>query len=86
MDKALSKDAYWAPDEKSFCTPSKTEINLSTGCTTSKYRFRSEKNRIMLTTDINSPQPKINWYADSFHFVVVEGDIEKEKKRHNQSY
>ena len=33
-----------------------------------------------MTTDIDSPQPKISWYTDSLHLILVEGDVEKEKK------
>jgi hypothetical protein len=33
-----------------------------------------------MTLDANSPQPKINWYTDSFHLILVEGNVEEEKK------
>ena len=35
---------------------------------------------LVLTTNIEAPQPKIKWYTDSFHLILVEGDIENEKK------
>ena len=37
-------------------------------------------NSLVMTLDANSPQPKINWYTDSFHLILVEGNVEEEKK------
>ena len=82
VDKALSNDAYWAPDEKKFLYTKQNGNKLEYWV----YNFEiplpiGEKTEsLVMTTDIESPQPKINWYADSFHFVIVEGDIENEKK------
>ena len=82
VDKALSKDAYWAPDEKKFLYTKQNGNKLEYWV----YNFEiplpiGEKTEsLVMTTDIDAPQPKINWYSDSFHFVIVEGDVENEKK------
>lgn len=79
---ALSKEVLWAPDEKKFLFTLQNGNNL-------EYRVHNfesplpvgEKTEtLVFTTDINSPQPKISWYSDSFHLILVEGDIEEESK------
>ncbi|NMB91968.1 PEGA domain-containing protein [candidate division WWE3 bacterium] len=79
---ALSSDVKWAPDEKKFLFTKQNGNNL-------EYRVYNFENPIpigekvetlVFTTNINAPQPKISWYSDSFHLILVEGDIEKENK------
>lgn len=79
---ALSEKAYWAPDEKKFLFTKQNGNNLEYWV----YNFETpipvgEKiESLVLTTDANAPQPQVTWYTDSFHLILVEGDIEKEKK------
>jgi len=79
---ALSDEAFWAPDEKKFLYTKNGggkieywvhnfEVPLPIG---------EKTDSLVFTTDENTPQPKINWYTDSFHLILVEGDIENEKK------
>ena len=79
---APSKEAVWSPDEKKFLYTKQNGNNIEYRV----YNFEiplpiGEKTEsIVLTVDANAPQPNINWYTDSFHLVLVEGDIEQEKK------
>ena len=79
---ALSDEAFWAPDEKKFLYTKQNGNKLEYRV----YNFEvplpvGEKTEsLVMTTDIDSPQPKISWYTDSFHLILVEGDVEKEKK------
>jgi len=79
---ALSKEAVWSPDEKKFLYTKQNGNSIEYRV----YNFEiplpiGEKTEsIFLTVDANAPQPNINWYTDSFHLVLVEGDIEQEKK------
>lgn len=79
---ALSKEAFWAPDEKKFLYTKQNGNKLEYWV----YNFEiplpiGEKTEsLVLTTDAEGPQPKIKWYTDSFHLILVEGNIENEKK------
>ena len=82
VELALSKEAFWAPDEKKFLYTKQNGNKLEYWV----YNFEiplpiGEKTEsLVLTTDKEAPQPKIKWYTDSFHLILVEGDIENEKK------
>jgi hypothetical protein len=81
MEIALSEEALWAPDEKKFLYTKEEGNQIQYWV----YNFEvpipvGEKTEsLVLTTDKNSPQPNVNWYTDSFHLILVEGDIENEK-------
>jgi hypothetical protein len=81
VELALSKDVLWAPDEKKFLYTKEEgdqiqywvynfEVPIPVGEKTESFVFSIDK---------NSTQPKISWYTDSFHLILVEGDIENEK-------
>lgn len=79
---AVSTDTLWAPDEKKFLYTQQTNQTL-------EYRvYNMEKplpigekvESVVFTLNISDPQPKVTWYADSFHLILVEGDIENEQK------
>ncbi|MBW6441636.1 PEGA domain-containing protein [Patescibacteria group bacterium] len=78
----LSEEALWAPDEKKFLFKKQNGNQIEYWV----YNFEvpipvGEKTEsLVFTTDANSPQPKITWYTDSFHLILVEGDIENEKR------
>ncbi len=79
---ALSDEAYWAPDEKKFLYTKQNGDMLEYWV----YNFETpipvgEKvESLVFSTNVNEPQPKVTWYTDSFHLIMVEGDIENEKK------
>lgn len=79
---ALSPKTVWSPDDKKFLYTLQNGDQL-------EYRvYNMEKplpigekaETMVFTTNVNDKQPKISWYADSFHFVMVEGDVEKDQK------
>ncbi len=82
VEIATSKDAMWAPDEKKFL------YKVENGDTIEYRVYNMEKplpvgekvENLVFTTTKNDPQPHVTWYADSFHLILVEGDIETEKK------
>jgi hypothetical protein len=82
VETALSDEAFWAPDEKKFLYTKQNGDKLEYWV----YNFEiplpvgEKANSLVMTLDANSPQPKINWYTDSFHLILVEGNVEEEKK------
>jgi Tol biopolymer transport system component len=82
VELALSEEVVWSPDEKKFLYKKEEGDQIQYWV----YNFEvpipvGEKTEsLVFTTDKNSPQPSINWYTDSFHLILVEGDIETEKK------
>jgi hypothetical protein len=79
---ALNPKTIWAPDDKKFLYTVQNGNDL-------EYRIYNmeeplpvgeKAETLAFTTVFNAVQPKISWYSDSFHLVIVEGDIEKEHK------
>ncbi len=79
---ALREDSLWSPDNKKFMYKVRKDGNF-------EYRvYNMEKpipvgektETLVFTTGINDPQPSVNWYADSYHLVLAEGDIAAAKK------
>jgi hypothetical protein len=81
MEIALSEEASWAPDEKKFLYTKEEGDQIQYWV----YNFEvpipvGEKTEsLVFSTDKNSPQPNVSWYTDSFHLILVEGDVENEK-------
>lgn len=81
-DLALSQDVLWSPDEKKFL------YKVQDGDTLYYKVYNMEKplpvgekvETTVFTTNVNELQPQITWYADSFHLVLTEGDIENEQQ------
>ncbi|HLD51325.1 hypothetical protein A3K34_00570 [candidate division WWE3 bacterium RIFOXYC1_FULL_40_10] len=79
---ALSPKSEWSPDQKKFM------YTVQSGDMMSYYVYNLEKplpigeNRetTVMSLKASDPQPKLVWYPDSYHFVVVEGDILNNKK------
>jgi hypothetical protein len=78
---AVATETVWAPDDKKFLY---TETNEET----IEYQVYNMEKPIpvgesvettVFTTNKNEPQPQIAWYADSFHLILVEGDIATNK-------
>ncbi len=79
---AVASGTVWSPDEQKFLYVVENGENL-------EYRvYNLEKplpvgekvENIVFTTNKTDPQPAISWYADSFHLLLVEGDIEKDNR------
>jgi hypothetical protein len=81
-EAAQAEDTMWAPDEKKFLYKTLNNGQL-------EYRvYNMERplpigekiNNLVFTTDPNTAQPNLSWYSDSFHLILVEGDIENENR------
>jgi hypothetical protein len=79
---ATSENAVWSPDEKKFLYTVESEETI-------EYRvYNMEKplpigeklDSLVFTTGTSDPQPNVTWYADSFHLILTEGNIEEEKR------
>ena len=79
---ASDENTSWSPDNKKFIYKT-TDNNKVT------YRiYNMEKplpvgekvESVVFDYPINSPQPKISWYSDSFHLILTEEYNEKEHK------
>ena len=79
---ALLQTSSWAPDEKKFLFTKQNGNQL-------EYRVYDLENPIpvgekvetlVFTTTVSDPQPKISWYSDSFHLILVEGNVQKDNK------
>jgi hypothetical protein len=76
-DLALSDEALWSPDEKKFLFTQQFGENL-------QYKvYNMEKplpvgekvETLVFEKNVNETQPKITWFADSFHLILTEGNI-----------
>ena len=79
---ALREDSIWSPDNKKFLYKVRKDGKM-------EYRvYNMEKpipvgekaQTLVFVTNITDPQPKISWYADSFHLILTEGDVESTKR------
>ncbi len=79
---AMSTKSFWAPDDKKFLYTVQNGENL-------EYRIYNFERPIpigekiettALVTKLSDPQPKISWYSDSFHLILLEGNVEEEKR------
>ncbi|MFC1621866.1 PEGA domain-containing protein [Patescibacteria group bacterium] len=79
---AVSEEVSWAPDQKKFLYTEQVGDTL-------QYRvYNMEKplpvgekvETVVFETNANSLQPTVTWYADSFHLLLAEGNIEGEKQ------
>ncbi len=79
---AISKDVIWAPDEKKF-------LSIETAGDTLQYKVYNLENpipvgenieNIVFTTKKAEVQPQVSWYADSFHLILTEGNIDVEHR------
>lgn len=79
---ALSSKAVWAPDEKKFL------YTVQNGDTLEYKTYNFERpipigekiENTAFVTKLSDPQPNISWYSDSFHLILVEGNIEQDKR------
>lgn len=78
-----SKDnVMWSPDDKKFLytvnSNDKTEYKIYNLEVPLPVGEKAETT--VFTTNTNDPQPIISWYPDSYHLVMVEGDVQTNKK------
>lgn len=80
--QAISPDAMWAPDEKKFLYTKNVADSIE------YHVYDSEKplpvgelvDSTVFVTKAKDPQPKISWYSDSFHLILVDGYTDKDRR------
>jgi len=79
---ALSPTSMWSPDEKKFMYTVQNGDSL-------EYRvYDLEKpipvgekaDDLVFTTKVSDMQPQVSWYSDSFHLIMVEGNVQKDSR------
>ncbi|MBD3365730.1 PEGA domain-containing protein [candidate division WWE3 bacterium] len=80
QESALKPETSWAPDDKKFLYVTKgTPENGTNGLL--EYRvFNMEdplpvgekRDNLVFTTNPADPQPKLTWYSDNFHLIMLE--------------
>ncbi|KKU30623.1 MAG: hypothetical protein UX44_C0017G0006 [candidate division WWE3 bacterium GW2011_GWA1_46_21] len=79
---ATAPDTIWSPDDKKFL------YTETTGTTISYKVYNMEKplpvgekvETVVFTIDTKNPKPKVSWYADSFHLILIENYSDQEYK------
>lgn len=74
-EKALAKESNWAPDNKKFLyaqNNGRGQIEYHVYNLEKPLPVGEKAENTVLTTVANDPQPKLSWYADSFHLIMVE--------------
>lgn len=74
-----SKNVTWSPDEKKF-------LYVESTATDFVYKIYNLEDPLpvgekvettVFSINKSQPQPKITWYSDSYHLILVEGDVTK---------
>ncbi len=79
---AVSTKSVWAPDDKKFLYTAQ----IGDAVEYRVYNFErpipvGEKiENTVFTTKASDVQPKVTWYSDSFHLIIVEGNIAQDKR------
>ena len=77
---AKSKQVVWAPDEKKFLNVEETPTDIV-------YKIYNLEDPLpvgektettVLTVNKEQEQPKISWYTDSYHLILLEGNVPKD--------
>lgn len=81
-DLGLSSDAVWSPDEKKFLIVKKVgdQFEYWVYDLENPIPIGEKVESLVFKTNVSDIQPKISWYADSFHVILVEGNIAKDQK------
>lgn len=78
----LSSKTVWSPDDKKFLYTVQSGEDI-------EYRvYNMEKpipigesvETLVFTTKVADPQPEVNWYSDSFHLILTEGNVAQDKR------
>jgi len=72
---ARSKDIIWAPDEKKFLRieETNTEYTYKVYNLEDPLPVGEKVETTVFTVNKTQTQPKVNWYTDSYHLILVEG-------------
>lgn len=79
---AKSNKVTWSPDEKKFLNVEEINGNLV-------YKIYNLEDPLpvgekvettVLTINKTEVQPKISWYTDSYHLILVKGNVEKDRR------
>lgn len=79
---ALSDKSLWAPDDKKFlyAIPQGGKTVYKVYDLEKPIPVGEKMENTVLETNTIDPQPKISWYPDSFHLIMVEGNPEKDQR------
>ena len=79
---SLSENALWAPDGKKFLITVPNGSNLDYKIYNLEDPLPVGEKRETTVLSINSydSQPKVSWYSDSFHLLLLEGDVATNKQ------
>ncbi|HLC93655.1 MAG TPA: PEGA domain-containing protein [Patescibacteria group bacterium] len=79
---ATSINTLWSPDEKKFLysRPNGQDLEYIVYNLEKPIPVGEKVENIAFTTKASDPQPRITWYADSFHLILTEGNIDTEKR------
>ena len=79
---ATSSDTVWAPDGKKFLytTQVGNSIEYRVYNLEDPLPIGEKVENLVFTRTTNEAQPQLSWYADSFHLVMVEGDVQNDQR------
>ncbi len=79
---ATDSNTLWSPDEKKFLYKEKEGglIHFKVYDLEKPLPVGEKTNYTTFSIKEADPEPKVYWYSDSFHLILVGGDIQKEKK------
>jgi hypothetical protein len=79
---ALSPKAMWAPDEKKFLytVQNGNQLEYKVYDMEKPIPVGENADTVVFTTTVTDTQPKVTWYADSFHLIMVEGNVQTDKR------
>jgi WD40 repeat protein len=82
MSLATTSDVLWSPDEKKFLyTVQNNDILQYKVYNMEKPLPVGEKvETTVFEINVNEEPPEITWYADSFHLILTEGEIQQNKR------
>lgn len=79
---AMAEQTVWSPDEKKFLYTTQIDDTL-------EYRVYNMDNplpvgekteTVVFTKKTSEPQPIISWYSDSYHLILLDGNVMADKK------
>ncbi|MBN1162553.1 PEGA domain-containing protein [Patescibacteria group bacterium] len=80
-ETAKSDDVLWSPDEKKFLykTEEGTKVQYKVYNMEDPLPIGEKKDNFLFEIEKTEIPPIISWYSDSFHLLLVRGDIENSK-------
>jgi hypothetical protein len=83
---ATSSQSIWSPDDKKFIytkekdTPEGRKIEYRVYNMEKPIPVGEKVDSLVFETGTNDEQPAVSWYGDSFHLILVNGNIEEESR------